>query len=58
MPTLQSFEVMNYYRDGAFFFADQETQLHPGDEVDILTSSEHLVDLSKRWHAEKKQEGS
>lgn len=51
-------KVMYYYRDGAFFFADQETQLRPGDEVVILTSSEHLVDLSKRWHAEKKEEGA
>ncbi len=43
-------KVMYYYRDDDFFFTDEDTLLQKGDEVVILTSSEHLADLSERWH--------
>ena len=42
--------VVYYYRDDDFFFTDEDTTLRKGDEVVILTSSEHLAELDKRWH--------
>ena len=46
-------KVIYYYRDNDFFFADEDTSLQKGDEVVILTSSEHLMDLSERWHPQE-----
>jgi trk system potassium uptake protein TrkA len=39
-----------YYRDDKFHFAEKETELCKGDEVVILTDSEHLADLNERWN--------
>ncbi|MGB3212489.1 MAG: NAD-binding protein [Desulforhopalus sp.] len=46
-------KVMYYYRDDDFFFTDADTPLQKGDEVVILTSSDHLTDLTKRWHPQE-----
>jgi len=46
-------KVIYYYRDNDFFFADEDTSLQEGDEVVILTSSEHLMDLRERWHPQE-----
>lgn len=42
--------VIYCYRDDEFFFAEDDTRLRKGDEVVILTSSEHLKELRERWH--------
>ncbi len=39
-----------YYRDDDFFFTDEDTTFRKGDEIVILTSTEHLADLNKRCH--------
>ncbi len=41
--------VICYYRDDDFHFADEKTTLREGDEVIILTVSEDLPTLRKRW---------
>lgn len=41
--------VICYYRDGKFALAGDDTKLHKGDEAVILTRSEILKDLEKRW---------
>lgn len=46
-------KVMYYYRGDDFCFTDKNSTLRKGDEVVILTSSEHLEDLRKRWHPHK-----
>jgi trk system potassium uptake protein TrkA len=38
-----------YYRDGAFRLAADDTRLHEGDEVVILTHARHLPELTERW---------
>lgn len=38
-----------YYRDDTFHFCEKDTRLEKGDEVVILTASEHLSDLHERW---------
>jgi trk system potassium uptake protein len=42
--------VICYYRDGRFFLAEEETKLHKGDEMVILTHSECIDDLRERWN--------
>lgn len=44
--------VICFYRDEQFSLADSETSLHVGDEAIILTHSQHLADLSKRFRPE------
>ncbi|MDZ7700377.1 MAG: TrkA family potassium uptake protein [Deltaproteobacteria bacterium] len=39
-----------YYREGRFSLADEETKLHKGDEMVILTHSECIPDLTERWN--------
>lgn len=46
-------KVIYYYRDNDFFFANEDTSLKKGDEVVILTSSDHLTDLRERWHPQE-----
>jgi trk system potassium uptake protein TrkA len=41
--------VVYYYRDDEFRFADPDSQIQKGDEIVILTHSEHLSELSERW---------
>ena len=45
--------VIYYYRDDEFLFAEQDAKLREGDEIVILTDSEHLADLSERWNPRK-----
>ena len=42
--------MIYYYRDDEFHFTENDTSLRTGDEVVILTTSEHLADLNERWH--------
>ncbi len=42
--------VMCYYRKGKFSFAESGTTLSEGDEVVILTESQDLPALQKRWN--------
>ena len=46
-------KVMFYYRDDDYFIAREDTKLKKGDEVVILTSSEHLKSLRERWYPKK-----
>jgi trk system potassium uptake protein TrkA len=41
--------VICIYRDDHFTVADEETVLHEGDEVIILTHSKNLTALQERW---------
>jgi trk system potassium uptake protein TrkA len=43
-------QVVFYYRENKFYFADNETKFHKGDEIVILTHSKNLPDLNKRWY--------
>ena len=45
--------VICFYRDGDFRLPEPSTELHPGDEVLILTHSKHLADLTKRFQPEQ-----
>jgi trk system potassium uptake protein len=38
-----------YYRDDGFNFIDEETRFKNGDEIVLLTHSEHLPELKDRW---------
>jgi trk system potassium uptake protein TrkA len=49
--------VICYYRKGAFSFADDETKLLRGDEVVILTHSENVDDLRRRWQPAQADDG-
>ncbi len=51
-------KVLYCYRDDEFFFAEDDTKLKEGDEVVILTSSEHLKELQERWHPKGPENGS
>jgi len=42
--------VIFYYRDNKFNFADDDTKLHKGDEIVILTHSKNLPDFNERWY--------
>lgn len=46
-----------FYRDGEFMLADEGTELKEDDEVVILTHSEHLTDLTKRFQAKSANDG-
>lgn len=48
--------VVYYYRDDKFLFAEQDAKLREGDEVVILTDSEHLADLNERWNPQEVKE--
>jgi trk system potassium uptake protein TrkA len=41
--------VICYYRDNQFFLAHDNSKLKKGDEVIVLTHSENLPDLMKKW---------
>lgn len=41
--------VVCLYRDGEFQLADEESKIHQGDEVVILTHSKNLLALHERW---------
>jgi trk system potassium uptake protein TrkA len=43
-------QVVFYYRENKFYFADNDTKFHKGDEIVILTHSKNLPDLNKRWY--------
>ena len=45
--------VVYFYRDDKFLFAEQDAQLREGDEVVVLTDSEHLADLNERWNPQE-----
>ncbi len=45
-------KVMYYYRDDDFFFAEKNTRIKKGDEIVIMTTSEHISDLTERWHSQ------
>lgn len=42
--------IVYYYRDDDFYLADEKTKFQKGDEVVILTRSEHLTELNERWN--------
>ncbi|MDH3442823.1 MAG: TrkA C-terminal domain-containing protein, partial [Deltaproteobacteria bacterium] len=41
--------VMFFYRDDKFSFVADDTKLRQGDEVIILTHSDHIQELCERW---------
>jgi trk system potassium uptake protein TrkA len=43
-------KVIFYYRDNKFHFADDDTKLHKGDEIVILTHSKNLPAFNERWY--------
>lgn len=45
--------IVYYYRDERFYLADEKTRFEKGDEIVILTHSEHLPELTERWQPEK-----
>lgn len=47
--------IVYYYRNDEFHLADKDTRYKKGDEIVILTRSEHLSELRERW--EPKQAG-
>jgi len=49
-------KVICYYRDGKFAHADEETKLHIGDEVVILTHSKNVPALQERWLSKSAEE--
>jgi len=54
MDLPKSARVIFYYRDNTFYFVDDDTKLHKGDEVVVLTRSENIPNLRERWYGEKK----
>ncbi len=52
----ESAKVICFYRDSQFLLAHQDTVLSKNDEVVVLTHSENIADLKKRW--EKKHSNS
>jgi trk system potassium uptake protein TrkA len=42
--------VVCYYREDRFSLADEETKLHKGDEMVILTHSKCIDELRERWN--------
>ncbi|WP_321494775.1 NAD-binding protein [uncultured Desulfobacter sp.] len=48
--------VVCYYREDKFAHADEETTLHTGDEIVILTHSKNLGELEKRWQPKQRDE--
>lgn len=49
-------QALFYYRDDAFHFIDDKTRFQKGDEIVLLTHSEHLPELKERWQP-KQAEG-
>lgn len=49
--------VICFYRDGDFKLPEPSTELHPDDEVLILTHSKHLADLTRRFQPEQSENG-
>jgi trk system potassium uptake protein TrkA len=47
--------VICFYRDDDFLLADQDTTLQNDDEVIILTHSQHLGQLTERFHPEQSE---
>lgn len=47
--------VICFYREGKFQLTSADTKLQVGDEVIILTHSENLADLTKRFSPEKSE---
>jgi trk system potassium uptake protein TrkA len=45
-------KVICLYRKEQFVLTDDQTKIRKGDEVVILTHSEHIKDLTERWPAE------
>ncbi len=43
--------VICFYREDDFMLPEENTELRDGDEVVVLTHSEHLSDLTKRFQA-------
>jgi len=50
--------VVCHYREDKFAHADEETTLHAGDEIVILTHSKNLGELEKRWQPKQREEKS
>jgi trk system potassium uptake protein TrkA len=50
-------KVICLYRDGNFVLTDSETNIKKGDEVVIMTYSEHINELVERWPPENAGEG-
>ncbi|WP_029893184.1 potassium channel family protein [Desulfohalovibrio reitneri] len=48
--------VICLYRDGSFKLADRETEIRKGDEVVVLTHSENMAELEKRWRPGSEKE--
>jgi len=46
-------KVLYYYRDDEYCFPDDDTTFTKGDEIVILTSSDHLEELIEKWHPQK-----
>lgn len=42
-------KAVYYYRKDDFYFVEQDTTFRQGDEIVILTRSEHLPELNERW---------
>ena len=42
--------VIFYYRDNQFHFAEDDTELHKGDEIIVLTHSKNIPGLNERWY--------
>ena len=42
-------QVIFFYRDDRYHFADADTRYQEGDEIVLLTRSEHLTELKDRW---------
>lgn len=50
--------VVGYYRDEDFDLASEDTKLEIDDEVIVLTHSEHMPDLRRRWNPKQFTEAS
>ncbi len=48
--------AISLYRDDKFLFADDDTELKQDDELVILTHSENLPELRRRWTPERSQQ--
>jgi trk system potassium uptake protein TrkA len=42
--------IIYYYRKDKFQFVEKDTRLRKGDEIVILTDSQHLAELNERWN--------
>jgi trk system potassium uptake protein TrkA len=42
--------IVYYYRGDEFYPADEDTRFKKGDEIVVLTRSEHLPELNERWN--------